>query len=316
MFHLRHLKSARSGSAPFLLRYVLTLTILMLAAVMLQSTLILRSHASGLKPDTCESSDFRQQHLTPEIYRQLQKMAETGCIDANVASDKISAADPNTATGAVTVSLAGEDFTERFADLLTATMLNTGFHPAKPAPDSTAYQKYKSAEYERLKKSYQSIWSDLEYFPIPSKEINFEDTFGAPREYGGHRTHEGCDLFGRNKTPGYYPVLSITDGVVENIGWLPLGGYRIGIRAPKGGYFYYAHLSTYEKEFQTGEEIHAGDILGYMGNTGYGEEGTTAMFPVHLHLGIYIKTLHHEELSVNPYWVLKAISKKIRNYSY
>ena len=177
-------------------------------------------------------------------------------------------------------------------------------------------RRYKPEEYERLMEAYQSVRSDLKYFPIPSTEVDFENTYGALRDYGGLRVHEGCDLFGRKKESGYYPVLSVTDGVVENIGWLPLGGYRIGIRAPKGGYFYYAHLDTYEKDFQTGEEVSAGDILGYMGNTGYGTEGTRGMFPVHLHLGIYIRTPHYEELSVNPYWVLKAISKKIRNYSY
>jgi murein DD-endopeptidase MepM/ murein hydrolase activator NlpD len=108
----------------------------------------------------------------------------------------------------------------------------------------------------------------------------------------------------------------MTDGVVEKIGWLPLGGYRIGIRSPHGGYFYYAHLSGYEKKFQEGESIEAGDILGYMGNTGYGTEGTKGKFPVHLHLGIYIRTPQTEELSVDPYWILRCIYKNIRNYSY
>ena len=254
---------------------------------MLETTLKLRSRASVLKADSCERTDFRQQHITSGLYRRIWKMA----------ADK-------------------ETGTDSFIDILTATMLNSDFYPEQVLPDATPYQKYKLAEYEQLKGAYQSVWSDLKYFPIPSTEIYFENSYGAPRDYGGPRTHEGCDLFGTEKEPGYYPVLSITDGVVENIGWLPLGGYRIGIRAPKGGYFYYAHLDAYEKEFRTGEEISAGDILGYMGNTGYGGEGTQGMFPVHLHLGIYIRTPHYEELSVNPYWVLKAISKKIRNYSY
>ena len=254
---------------------------------MLETTLKLRSRASVLKADSCERTDFRQQHITSGLYRRIWKMA----------ADK-------------------ETGTDSFIDILTATMLNSDFYPEQVLPDATPYQKYKPAEYEQLEGAYQSVWSDLKYFPIPSTEIYFENSYGAPRDYGGPRTHEGCDLFGTEKEPGYYPVLSITDGVVENIGWLPLGGYRIGIRAPKGGYFYYAHLDAYEKEFRTGEEISAGDILGYMGNTGYGGEGTQGMFPVHLHLGIYIRTPHYEELSVNPYWVLKAISKKIRNYSY
>ena len=36
--------------------------------------------------------------------------------------------------------------------------------------------------------------------------------------------------------------------------------------------------------------VQAGEILGFMGNTGYGQEGTSGRFPVHLHLGIYITT--------------------------
>ena len=270
-----------------LFRCILSLLALLLITGMLQTTLKLRSRASVLKEDSCEQIDFRQQHVTPELYRRIRKMALDGKTGAN-----------------------------GFTEILTATMLNSGFYPKQVLSDAVAYQKYKPVEYEQLKEAYQSVWSDLKYFPIPSTEIYFENSYGAPRDYGGPRTHEGCDLFGTEKEPGYYPVLSITDGVVENIGWLPLGGYRIGIRAPKGGYFYYAHLDAYEKEFRTGEEISAGDILGYMGNTGYGGEGTQGMFPVHLHLGIYIRTPHYEELSVNPYWVLKAIYKKIRNYSY
>jgi murein DD-endopeptidase MepM/ murein hydrolase activator NlpD len=270
-----------------LVRYILPLFVLVVMVVMLQMMLDMRSRASALKTEACEESDFRQQHVTPGLYRSIWKAALVE------------------GTGA-----------DGFANILTATMLNSGFYPRQVRADSVPYRKYKPEEYERLMEAYQSVWSDLKYFPIPSTEVDFENTYGALRDYGGLRVHEGCDLFGRKKESGYYPVLSVTDGVVENIGWLPLGGYRIGIRAPKGGYFYYAHLDTYEKDFQTGEEVSAGDILGYMGNTGYGTEGTRGMFPVHLHLGIYIRTPHYEELSVNPYWVLKAISKKIRNYSY
>ena len=36
-------------------------------------------------------------------------------------------------------------------------------------------------------------------------------------------------------------------------------------------------------------------------------------FPVHLHLGIYINPQGKEELSVNPYYVLQAMEKKVKN---
>lgn len=101
----------------------------------------------------------------------------------------------------------------------------------------------------------------------------------------------------------------MTDGVVEQVGWLPLGGWRIGIRSPSGGYFYYAHLSSYSRAFSVGERVTAGETLGMMGDTGYGEEGTSGKFAVHLHLGIYIRTEHTEELSVNPYWILRFLEQ-------
>ena len=70
----------------------------------------------------------------------------------------------------------------------------------------------------------------------------------------------------------------MTDGVIVNKGWLEQGGYRLGIVAPGGAYFYYAHLDSYA-ELEEGDVVQAGDILGYMGDSGYGEEGTKGKFP-------------------------------------
>ena len=57
------------------------------------------------------------------------------------------------------------------------------------------------------------------------------------------------------------------------------------------------------------DNLEAGQILGFMGDTGYGEEGMSGKFPVHLHLGFYINPQGKEELSVNPYYVLQAMEK-------
>ena len=65
-----------------------------------------------------------------------------------------------------------------------------------------------------------------------------------------------------------------------------------------------------------GDTISAGDILGFMGNSGYGKEGTIGKFPVHLHLGIYIPTLYTDEMSVNPYHILDILRKNTRKYTY
>lgn len=167
---------------------------------------------------------------------------------------------------------------------------------------------------------YGIFWEDLQYFPaagrkeVQGQQFFFENSWHARRTFQGERPHEGCDIFGREEKSGYYPILSMTDGIVEKVGWLPLGGYRIGIRSPGGGYFYYAHLSSYAREFQTGEQIKAGEVLGFLGDTGYGEEGTAGKFVPHLHLGIYVRTQTEEEHALNPYPVLQFLQKRQKNF--
>ena len=160
----------------------------------------------------------------------------------------------------------------------------------------------------------QAVWDDLTYFPVAASDdpdigVTFEDSWMFDRTYKEERGHEGTDIMSSENKRGVLPVISITDGVVQNKGWLELGGYRIGIRSPHGAYFYYAHLDSYA-DIEEGDEVKAGDLLGFMGDTGYGtEEGTRGKFPVHLHLGIYIYD-NDREISVNPYPALKYLEDK------
>lgn len=158
------------------------------------------------------------------------------------------------------------------------------------------------------------IFSDLQCFPVVKEEaegyypISYSDTWGASRSYGGERYHEGCDLMAVSNERGKYKVCSMTDGTVKNIGWLEQGGWRIGIESDEGIYYYYAHLDSYEKAFEKGERVVAGQILGRMGDSGYGKEpGTKGQFDVHLHVGIYVKDVNGKERAVNPYWYLKQL---------
>ncbi|MBS6644759.1 MAG: M23 family metallopeptidase [Clostridiaceae bacterium] len=181
----------------------------------------------------------------------------------------------------------------------------------------------KPVEYRKLKNAYERILTDLKYFPIPLSsrseipDITYGDGWGDKRKYGGERPHEGCDLMGAGMERGTYPVVSISDGTVEKVGWLEKGGWRIGIRTPSGAYLYYAHLYQYSQEFKEGDKVTAGQLLGYMGDSGYSTvPGTVGNFDVHLHLGIYLKTDHFDELSVNPYWILRYLEKYRLKYTY
>jgi murein DD-endopeptidase MepM/ murein hydrolase activator NlpD len=168
----------------------------------------------------------------------------------------------------------------------------------------------------------EEVWQDVCYFPIPDSSkteedtCSYEDSWQSERTYGGIRGHEGCDIMMANNVRGWYPVVSVSDGVVEKMGWLPQGGYRIGIRSEHDVYFYYAHLESYAAGITIGTQISAGQLLGFAGDSGYGEEGTVGMFPVHLHFGIYLNDENGEEYSINSYPVLLYLNDKRLTFSY
>jgi len=141
-------------------------------------------------------------------------------------------------------------------------------------------------------------------FPINGYKYDYENDYGDGRSYGGQRSHEGIDIMCDMGTP----LLAVCDGVVEKKGWLELGGWRIGIRGNDGIYYYYAHLSRYEDGLDIGHKVKKGQIIGYAGDTGYGEEGTTGKFAPHLHFGMYERDdwTGSGEKAINPYPFLRA----------
>ena len=208
---------------------------------------------------------------------------------------------------------------------LTFSMMANEFHSGKAIPmGSDVFLRCmgrlsQTQDYKELFGYYQAVFADLRCFPVPyvlggEADISYTDTWYGLRKYGGNRRHEGTDLMASNQEPGYFPIISMTDGIVENMGWLEKGGYRIGIRGAAGGYFYYAHLDSYAPDLKKGDTVIAGQLLGFMGDSGYGPEGTTGQFDVHLHLGIYVPT-KQGDMSINPYWILKMLEEKRTQYS-
>lgn len=164
--------------------------------------------------------------------------------------------------------------------------------------------------YEYYSNIYFDIVSDLSCFPVEKsyiQQVNYVDSWYGERTFGGNRLHEGTDIMSGSNIPGEIPVVSMTDGTIQNIGWLTLGGWRIGIKSESGIYYYYAHLDSYAPNLTVGDSVTAGQFLGFMGNSGYGEEGTTGMFDVHLHLGIYMYDEAGTEISINPYPFLRML---------
>lgn len=167
------------------------------------------------------------------------------------------------------------------------------------------YQTEKGVEIiftiKRLFEHFQTIDLGKRVFPIPRYyRADYTNNFGTGRSWGGRRIHEGIDIFAFYGTP----VLSTTYGVIEIMGWNDYGGYRIGIRDMYNTYEYYAHLLGYAKGLKVGDIVEPGQIIGYVGSTGYGKEGTSGKFPPHLHFGLY-KFDGKREWSFNPYPYLR-----------
>ena len=115
------------------------------------------------------------------------------------------------------------------------------------------------------------------------------DDFGNVRSFGFKRKHLGHDMMGVLGTP----IVAVEGGVVEALGWNRYGGWRVGIRSfDSRRYYYYAHLQR-DKPFApglaVGDLVQAGDLIGFMGRTGYSDqENTNNIETVHLHFGMQL----------------------------
>jgi murein DD-endopeptidase MepM/ murein hydrolase activator NlpD len=113
--------------------------------------------------------------------------------------------------------------------------------------------------------------------------------FGNSRSFGFARKHLGNDLMGNLGTP----IVAVEGGIVEAMGWNRYGGWRIGIRSfDSKRYYYYAHLqkdTPYAKDIYVGRIVQPGDVIGFMGRTGYSDqENTNNIETVHLHFGLQL----------------------------
>lgn len=136
----------------------------------------------------------------------------------------------------------------------------------------------------KLYKHFGTVELDEHTFPIPkAHHYSYRSTWGSSRGWGGRRIHEGTDIFASYGVP----VVATSYGVIEVMGWNQFGGWRIGIRDNHNTYHYFAHLAYFDKGIQEGDIVEPGTLLGFVGSSGYGKEGTSGKFPPHLHYGVY-----------------------------
>ncbi|MCE3287138.1 MAG: putative secreted protein [Gaiellaceae bacterium] len=114
-------------------------------------------------------------------------------------------------------------------------------------------------------------------FPVYGT-ASFGDSFGGPRPNIPGGWHHGEDIFAAEGTP----LLAVAAGTLHTIGFTKIGGYRLWLRDSEGNEFYYAHLSAYSPLAVEGRSVEAGDVIGFVGDTGDAEGGSP-----HLHFEIH-----------------------------
>ena len=130
------------------------------------------------------------------------------------------------------------------------------------------------------------------------------DDFGNSRSYGFKRRHLGNDLMGSVGTP----IIAVESGIVEALGWNKYGGWRVGIRSFDGKrYYYYAHMRKnhpYNNTLAEGQVVKAGDVIGYLGMTGYSNKRNVNNIKTpHLHFGMQLIFDESQKENNNEIWI-------------
>src|SRR6056297_2627060 len=141
-------------------------------------------------------------------------------------------------------------------DATTAARLGTAEAPAPPRPTADGV--------------------NIDVFPVQGR-CWYGDTWHAPRS--GGRLHQGVDII----APTGKLLYAVTDGTISKIyidrpGALAGNGLRL--TEDNGTYYTYLHLDRFAEGIEVGTKVEAGQVIGYVGNTG--SSGTP-----HLHFEVH-----------------------------
>jgi Peptidase family M23 len=149
-------------------------------------------------------------------------------------------------------------------------------------PAATGHRRPKAATHEPLKVTPPLEVHQL-VFPVLGPAV-YGDTYGGFRSDVAGNWHHGDDIF----APLGTPVVAVASGTINRVGWEKLGGWRLWVRDSVGDEFYYAHLSGYAPSDLRSNRVTAGQVIGFIGNTG--DAFTTLP---HLHFEVHPRPLLH-----------------------
>lgn len=116
---------------------------------------------------------------------------------------------------------------------------------------------------------------------------HLQDSFGDPRS--GGRSHRGIDIF----APRWTEVVASVDGTLA-ITTGARSGKALWLMGRDGRDYFYAHLEDWAGGIYDGMRVGAGQLVGYVGNS-----GNAISTPPHLHFEV-----HQNGSALNPYHVL------------
>jgi hypothetical protein len=148
-------------------------------------------------------------------------------------------------------------------------------------------------------------------FPVAGP-VTYVDDFGACRD-GCRRHHEGNDVIGDR----LQPLLAMHDGVIDHLVDHPTAGYGVVIRDSEGWEYNVYHVNNdtpgtddgrddgawrYAEGIVPGATVHAGQLIGWMGDSGNAEESVP-----HAHVEIR----RPDGAAINPYWNLRYAQRDV-----
>ena len=149
------------------------------------------------------------------------------------------------------------------APVLSPELLDLMNSVHRTGPNSTAKLLDALAPLVAMGMSEQeAVQAGFGRFPVGGR-ATFTDDWWFPRFVPVVHLHEGTDIFAAYGTPARAPA----DGTLEQ-SFNPVGGLSAYVTEADGTYYYLAHLSRYEAGQVSGQTVKAGDVIGYVGDSG------------------------------------------------
>ena len=167
-------------------------------------------------------------------------------------------------------------------NILSATFVNKGrSYTAIRYTDSKGSSRYYTPDGKSMKKAF--LRTPVEFTRISSR---FNPNRLHP-VFKTKRPHRGVDY----AAPTGTPIKAAGDGRIQFSGWQNGFGNVVFIEHPNNIVTVYAHQSRLNKRFKKGSRVNQGDIIGYVGSTGW------ATGP-HLHYEFRVNGEHRNPVTV------------------